>query len=221
MKSNASAIAHDLKTPLSRLQIALHEIMEKTAMGQDPGSTIDAALSEAESLNTIFDTMLRISMIEADLSKDCMRRVDLQSLVEQVADFMRPVAEERNQSLVADATPVTVMADASMLQQSLVNLVTNASAHAGVGAKITIRATSDADGPTLSVRDTGPGIPAGDIDRVLQPFIRLDAARTTPGSGLGLALVKAVADRHNVILSLEDAKPGLRVCMRFPNFKNL
>ena len=220
MKSTASAIAHDLKTPLSHLQIALHEIADASAQGEDPGQKIDAALFEAESLNAIFDTMLRISRIEADRNKDKMAAVNLRSVVEQVADFMQPIAEERQQELSQNAQDLTIMADASMLKQALVNLVSNASAHAGQGANIEISAISDPKGPILSVRDTGPGIPAEDQERVLQPFVRLDSARTTPGSGLGLALVRAVADRHDAALSLEDARPGLRVSLQFVNFNN-
>ncbi|KIC39044.1 hypothetical protein RA27_17975 [Ruegeria sp. ANG-R] len=221
MKSTASAIAHDLKTPLSHLQIALHEIADESAQGRDPGQKIDAALSEAESLNSIFDTMLRISRIEADRNNDRMKPVNLRDVVVQVTDFMQPMTEERGQSLTMNTQAVTVLADAGMLKQALVNLVVNASAHAGEGAEIQVSSINDDAGPILSVSDTGPGIPAGDRDRVLQAFVRLDAARTTPGSGLGLALVRAVVDRHDAILSLEDAEPGLRVSIQFPNFKNL
>ena len=108
-----------------------------------------------------------------------------------------------------------------MLQQALVNLVSNACTHAGRGATIVVEVAQDAQGPILSVSDDGPGIPEEDRDKVLEPFARLDQARTTPGSGLGLALVKAVADHHGGALELSDAKPGLRVELRLPNIKKV
>ncbi|MTI01984.1 HAMP domain-containing sensor histidine kinase [Roseibium sp. RKSG952] len=219
MKSTASAIAHDLKTPLSHLQIALHEIADAVDQQTDPVPKIDAALAEAEALGTIFDTMLRIARVEADRDQSRLQLIPLRPLVEEVAEFVRPMTEESNQTLVVKSQDVQIKADAPMIKQALVNLVMNASNHAGSGAEINVEIIATEHGATLVVRDTGPGIPEDDMDRALQPFVRMDAARTTPGSGLGLALVRAVVDRHGATLTLSDAKPGLCVSIMFREFK--
>ncbi|WP_306112659.1 MULTISPECIES: HAMP domain-containing sensor histidine kinase [unclassified Roseovarius] len=220
-KSTAAAIAHDLKTPLSHTQIALNEAADAVEAGRDPAPRIEAALHELQSLNTTFDTMLRISRIQAKTETSRFGQVDLGDIAAKVIEFMQPLAEERGQTLRLNAQEVSTFADAAMLQQALVNLVNNACTHTGRGATIVVEVAQDAQGPILSVSDDGPGIPEADRNKVLEPFVRLDQARTTPGSGLGLALAKAVADHHGGALELSDAKPGLRVELRLPNIKKV
>ncbi|WP_371168873.1 HAMP domain-containing sensor histidine kinase [Aliiroseovarius sp. 2305UL8-7] len=221
MKATASAIAHDLKTPLSHTQIALNEAADAVESGGDPLPKIEAALGEVENLNSVFDSMLRITRIQANPDKSRFTSVDLRKLAEDVVEFMRPFADEQQQGIVLQAADVQVPGDAPMIKQALVNLVKNASVHAGTGARITVGLEGQGDHICLSVEDNGPGIPEGDREKVLEPFTRLDRARTTPGSGLGLALVQAVCEHHNADLSLSDAQPGLRVAMFFPKFKNI
>lgn len=211
MKSTASAIAHDLKTPLSHAQIKLHEAADACEAGHDPLPRIEEALTETEALNTVFDAVLRISRIQSS-DQSSFAQVDLGKLAQTVAEFMTPLAEENDQTLTLDTNAAgPVVGDAGMIQQALVNLVKNAITHAGLGASIVIKA----EGPALSVKDNGPGVPETDLKKLLEPFTRADAARSTEGSGLGLALVKAVADHHRAQLELENTAQGFVVQLRF------
>ncbi len=219
VKTTASAIAHDLKTPLSHTQIALHQAADAAEAGKDPIPAIEAALSELENLNGIFDTMLRISRIQANTGQTGFEPVNLSEVVENAIEFMRPLAEEREQDLLVDTADKVGWVDATMVQQALVNLLKNAVDHAGAGAEIRISLQDGQDRLEITVEDNGPGIPAVELDHVLEPFVRLDSARTEPGSGLGLALVQAVAEHHGGKLILLDAAPGLRATLQLSNFK--
>ncbi len=216
-RTTASAIAHDLKTPLSHAQIALYEAADAADAGQNALPEIEEALRATETLNGVFDTMLRISQIETR-TKWAMAPVDLGAVVRKVGGFMAPMAEAQEQALELDtARAGTVQGDAGMIEQALVNMVKNAVLHAGRGARITICA----DGPVLEVADTGPGVTETDLSRLLEPFARGDAARTHEGSGLGLALVRAVADRHGAGILLRNTTPGFAVKISFANLKKV
>ncbi|WP_120501837.1 HAMP domain-containing sensor histidine kinase [Roseovarius sp. EL26] len=215
MKSTATAIAHDLKTPLSHVQIALMQAVDSAEAQRDPLPELEAALSEVEALNSVFETVLRISRIQANSDQSRFKKVDLWVLVEKLRDFMLPAIEERNQTLTCTGDSVIIYADMDMIQQLLVNLIENASVHSPKGTQITLIAQQKEGVATLCVCDTGPGIPEHDIDKVLDPFVRLDSARTSGGSGLGLALVQAIAEHHNAMLTLSNLHPGLRVELRF------
>ena len=221
MKSTASAIAHDLKTPLSHMQIALSEAADAIEAGRDPLPKIDAAIERAQALNAIFDTMLRISRIQANADKSRFEDVDLCKLAGDAVEFMMPVFEDHGQTLRFASAEATVLADPSMLQQALINLLQNATVHAGKEASICVALHDDPECTCLSVEDNGPGIPNDAMKKVLDPFVRLDRARTTPGSGLGLSLVQAVAEHHDAELVLTDARPGLKVELIFPKFKKV
>lgn len=220
VKSTASAIAHDLKTPLSHAQIALLEAADSAEAGEDPLPRIDAALAEIEGLNSVFETMLRISRIQASNDRSRFAPVDLSKVAYDVQEFMQPFVDKHGQKLDVKLAEVVINADGAMIKQALVNLVKNASVHAGQGACILISAETVDGAAQLSVTDNGPGIPKDQRQKVLEPFARLDTARSTPGSGLGLALIRAVADHHDAILTLSDAAPGLRVSIDFPNLKD-
>lgn len=210
-RTTASAIAHDLKTPLSHTQIALHEAADMAEAGENALPQIEEALRETEALNGVFDTVLRISKIETQTER-ATDPVDLGTVAHKVAGFMAPMAEEQGQALVLDTDRAgTVSGDAGMIEQALVNLVKNAVVHAGQGARITLRA----DGTVLEVADTGPGVDEDDLTRLLEPFARADAARTHQGNGLGLALVRAVAERHGAQITLGNTHPGLAVTLVF------
>ena len=217
IRSTATAIAHDLKTPLSHTLIALHEAVDAQEAGQDPLPKLEAALRETARLNEIFDAVLRISRIEATPSRLDHPTEDLNALAAQAVEFWAPVAEENGQVLALGAQgKVPLACDKAMVQQMLVNLVGNAVGHAGQGARITVTCAAGPAGVDLVVEDTGPGIPPDHHEEVFKPFRRRDSARRDPGSGLGLALVRAVIDHHGASIRLEDAAPGLKVCVQFP-----
>lgn len=219
LQSTATAIAHDLKTPLSNAQISLHQALDAVGADKNPNDQIEAAQADLQRLNSIFETILRISNIEANRGKSDFQDIDLSQLIDEMVEFLQPLAEESRQTIdIASSlkSPVTLRADSGMIKQLLVNLISNAIAHCPERTRIFVDARKADEGTILTIEDNGPGIPTLDQRRVLQPFVRLDSARTTPGSGLGLALVAAIADHHNASVRLEDAGPGLRVTIRFP-----
>jgi len=200
----SAGLAHDLRTPLARLQARLEALPE----GEERG----AALQEAGRLSGIFDTIMRVARIEAGQGSDGFEAVDLGELVTDVAEIFGPVVEDSQKQLSVDIdAPNTVQADRKMLVQALANLIQNAIVHGG--SHITLFAK----GPLLGVADDGEGVDPALFDEIIKPMVRLDAARESEGSGLGLALVRAVADRHTTAqLQLAQQNPhGLRVTLNF------
>ena len=199
----SASIAHDLRTPLARLRAQLEMLPE----GEERG----AALEEASHLSDIFDTIMRVARIEAGQGRDGFEPVDLSALVRDLAETFGPVVEDEGKSLTVDiANPSTVEADQGMLVQALANLIQNAIVHGGEVIVLS------AKGTRIGVTDNGAGVVPEQFDEIIKPMVRLDAARKTPGSGLGLALVKAVADRHGATLELTPNSPqGLCVFLNF------
>jgi len=217
MKTTASAIAHDLKTPLSHAQIAMHDAARALGDGRDAGPGIDRALEETDKLNTLFETVLRLSRIQS--APLTIERVDLAEVAGKAVDFLVPLAEAEG-DLISISGAAIVQADRGMLEQALVNLIQNACIHAGPGARIDVVIEAHASGRTIDVRDNGPGLSDDELLTVKEPFQRGEAARTAPGHGLGLALVQAIADAHNAEFELRRRDPGLSACLRFPNLNN-
>jgi signal transduction histidine kinase len=145
-----------------------------------------------------------------------MAEVDLAALVEDASDLYEPLAEERDVRLEIRAQPgACVTGNRQLLFQALANLIDNALKYAPSGGTVRVWAGRSGDGPELGVADQGPGIPEVDRGRVLEPFVRLDQSRGTPGSGLGLSLVDAIARLHGAVLRLEDNGPGLTARLVF------
>lgn len=212
MKTTASALAHDLKTPLSHVQMALHTACTVAERGDNPLPNIEAALLETEELNTIFEAVLRISRIRAATGKNAFALTPLHAIADKTVEFLAPLAEENGQTLTLDATgPSPVFGDEGMIQQAVVNLVKNAIAYAGPEASIAVSVAPD----RIEVRDTGPGVPEGTLDRLTDLFVRADTTRASEGSGLGLALVQAVAERHGAALQLKNLYPGFSASFIF------
>ncbi len=201
-------IAHDLRTPLTRLRQRLD-----AASRAPTAEAIAEAQAEADRLLEIFAALMRIAQVESGTQRAGFIEADLSAIAQSVAEVYAPAAEERGQALTTDIAPgVMLRGDPALLTQMLANLVENAIRHGRQGGRValTLRARE------IVVRDDGPGIPEADRERVFRRFLRLDAARSTPGSGLGLALVRAVADLHGMTIALEDAGPGLRVRITLP-----
>jgi len=206
--------AHDLKTPMTRL---LHRLAEAEGNSvAEAKAVLRSAAADAKQIITNFDAMLRIAEIEAGARRSRFDLVDLSDVVETVADAYGPEAEQAGQRLETKIGPkLYVTGDRELLTQAFADLVENAIRHAGKGAAICLMAVSHAASVEAMVSDTGPGVPEADRERVLARFVRLEASRTTPGTGLGLTLVKAIADLHNARLALSDNDPGLRVTITF------
>ena len=210
-------IAHDLRTPLSRLRQSL-ETAANTPDAARRDQAIAAAGREADGLLDILSALLRIAQVESATQRAGFAPLDLSEVLGAVAEVYASAAEERGQTLAADIVPgITSFGDRALLTQLFANLVENAVRHGREGGRIaiTLRARPDG-GAEAIVADDGPGIPEAERDAVFRRFHRLDAARATPGSGLGLALVRAVAGLHDMTIMLEDAGPGLRVRLVVP-----
>jgi len=207
-------IAHDLRTPLTHLRTRLEQARNGNA--GDMQAQIDEAIADTEALLATFNALLRIARIESGSSPIVFATLDLSSLVRDVAELYEPVAAQNQQQLVIkEHDPVTAQGDRHLLFQALANLVENAIRHTPEGTLITLGASVSASGPQLQVADNGPGIPAQLHEKVFQRFFRTDASRSTPGSGLGLSLVRAVADTHHAHIELADNQPGLKVTLVF------
>ncbi len=205
-------IAHDLRTPLTRLRQHLDTAARATTP-EAAQAAIAAAESAAENLLEIFGALLRIAQVESGTQRAGFTRFDLSAVAESVAEVFAPSAEARGQVLTATIAPGVIReGDPALMTQLLANLVENAIRHGREGGRIAITL----DPRHILIADDGPGIPVAEQERVFRRFHRLDAARSTPGSGLGLALVRAVAELHGIAITLEDAAPGLRVRLALP-----
>ncbi|PBB38718.1 ATP-binding protein [Mesorhizobium sp. WSM3868] len=219
MREVSANIAHDLKTPLNRLQMILEQAADKTASGETVSAELADARSESRQINDTFDALLRIAQIEAGARKARFVDLDVGSVVDTIGEVYADVAEDDEKSLSTTLVPEAkwyVHGDRDLLMQMLANVVENALRHCPPGTAIELSVTKQGDRVLVHVRDDGPGIPAGEREKVFQRLYRLDSSRTTPGSGLGLSLVKAVADLHGASITLEDNDPGLAVIVDFP-----
>jgi signal transduction histidine kinase len=218
LREVTDSVAHDLRTPLNRLRNRLEESAARmTAAGAENGE-IERAIAETDQLIGTFNALLLIAETDAGTTRAAMTALDLSSVAADVAELYEPLAEERNivLTLAAD-TGLTVEGNRSLIAQALANLVDNAIKYTPAGGKVVIGAGAAGDGAALSVADSGPGISARDRPRVVERFVRLEASRNSPGTGLGLSLVAAVAHFHNARLVLEDNVPtGLQASLRFP-----
>jgi signal transduction histidine kinase len=216
LQSTTASIAHDLRSPLFRLRQQLEAAVARPREPEADANTLEASLVELDGVLGTFSALLRIARAEAGLTDAGFAAVDLSALAGEVAELYAAVAEDAAQRLDIAVRPgQLVRGDAALLRQAIANLIENALTHGGPGVSVEVRVRAE-PGPILSVRDNGPGIPASERGRVLERFYRLDRSRNTPGSGLGLALVAAVARLHGATLRLEDAKPGLEVSLAFP-----
>lgn len=208
------AIAHDLRTPLTRLRTRL-ESARTTATDPVAAAALEDALAETDRLLDTFRAILRMARLEADTrAPDTL--LDLAALVQDAVELFEAVAEERGQHLHVATTPVQVPGDRDQLFQLLANLLDNAIKYALPGSIIRVELTRQGDEAQLSVSDPGPGIPEADRERVFDRFVRLESHRGSPGNGLGLALVRVIVRHHGGRIRLEDARPGLRVVVSLP-----
>lgn len=218
LRQVSSDVAHDLRTPLSRLYQRLEDARTHARSIGEYEAAMDSALHEAEGLLETFAALLRIAQVEGASPRAGFRVVDLSAVAEAVADAYRPDAEEAGHALAADVAPGVVLhGDQELLTQSVANLVENALRHTPSGSRITISLSRPAGTEiNLAVRDDGPGVSDEDLPRLRHRFYRSERSRTTPGNGLGLSFVAAVADLHGARLHIRNAKPGLWVALSFP-----
>jgi signal transduction histidine kinase len=216
LRQVTSDVAHDLRTPLNRLR----QRLERSAnQAQDPAdkAEIEGALDDVDAILATFAALLRISEVEAGARRAAFRRLDLRALARAVADDFAPAAEDTGHRLeFEDGAPVWIEGDAELLTQMTINLVENALRHTPAGCVVRLAADEAGGRPVLTVSDNGPGVPAAERARLFDRFYRLERSRSTPGSGLGLALVQAVARLHRGEASLSGGRPGLKAQVVFP-----
>lgn len=217
MRQVSADIAHDLRTPLGRLRNHIAEALEAVEEGADTRPALEQALAESDAIGTTFSALLRIAQIEAGARRARFAPVDLTAKLQSVAEAYAEVAEDAEMSLALQdpGRPVWIKGDGELLVQAIANLVENAIRHCPPGAAIRCGLALEAGRPVVRVTDSGPGIPAEEREKVMQRLYRLERSRTTPGSGLGLSLVKAVADLHGARFWLGDAGPGLEAGLAF------
>jgi signal transduction histidine kinase len=218
MRQVSVNIAHDLKTPLNRLAIGV----ESATLASDRGEKVSDQLAQVEfeiqRINSTFDALLRIAQIEAGARRARFVRVRVGDILDRIADAYSDVADEEHQTLVvrhADALP-DIDGDQELLTQLSANLIENSIRHCPPGTLIEVTGEAASKQVVLTFADNGPGIPPEERDKVFQRLYRLEKSRTTPGSGLGLSLVKAIADLHGAAIAVSDRAPGLVITVTFP-----
>ena len=222
MRQVSTDVAHDLRTPLNRLRIRIEAAADKVAPGDPAAVELTAALEESDTINETFSALLRIAQIEGGARREKFAPVDLAEVLASLAEVYAEVAEDAGMTFsTRTEQPAVIEGDKELLTQMFANLIENAIRHCPAGTSIACAVEVSGSTVVATVRDSGPGIPAEERSRVFQRLFRLEQSRTTPGSGLGLTLVKAVADLHDASLSLTDALPGLRVTVVFPKIPSL
>jgi signal transduction histidine kinase len=215
MRTVTDSLAHDLRSPLTRMKGALARALQPQASETERLDDIEVAHNEIERTLATLTAILDIARAESGLSREMMQPVDVGALAAEIADFFAPTIEDAGETLIVrtPSMPIIVRAHEGLLRQAIGNLLHNASLYAGAGAQVTVRVEEDDAVVHIVVADTGIGVPEDQRGRVQERFVRLDPARSVGGSGLGLAIAAACAKLHGGALRLEDNAPGLRAIL--------
>jgi len=211
-------IAHDLRTPISHLKFRLEKALSTKLTTEEYSERVAFAIEEIDTILITFSAMLRISQIESGSRRSGFKSVNLSAIVIAVTDALNPVAEEQEKTIhLAIEKSIVLKGDKELLTQLVFNLLDNAILHTPKNTRIKISLQSSNTHTELMVADNGSGIDEAYHQKVFQRFYRLEQSRTTPGNGLGLSIVAAIAELHDGTLTLLDNKPGLKIILRLPN----
>ncbi|PZO85067.1 MAG: hypothetical protein DI626_07795 [Micavibrio aeruginosavorus] len=195
-------IAHDLRTPLTRLRYKIE---------QSKGAERDDLLKEADHLLLIFNALLWITRIETEKQRSRFQTIDLRSVVEDVIEFYEPLAEEKNISLETSLQNIEMEGDRDLLFQAFANILDNALKYTPAGGFVRVDLTHTGAGRVLTVTDSGPGVNDKDLNKIFDRFYRTEESRSTAGTGLGLSLVAAAVELHNGRVLAENSNDGFRI----------
>jgi signal transduction histidine kinase len=215
------SLAHDLRSPLTRAKSGIEYALRRSGDVQADRRALEQVAVELESIQRTFDALISIAQAEAGVNRIALSDLDLSGLVNDIFEIYQPIAEDKGLDLCAKIDDgISCHGHRQLLGQAIANLLDNAVKYTPAGAEVRLSLEVAGDQPVLTVCDTGPGVAAEDRGRILERFVRLDDSRGTPGSGLGLSLVAAVATLHEARLELADNAPGLRVKLTFPAIRS-
>jgi signal transduction histidine kinase len=211
------SLAHDLRSPLTRARSSIEMALRRGSDAQTYRQALEQTDSELETILRTFESLINIAQAESGVSRLSLGELDLSALANDLLEVYQPIAEEAALDLTSEiGQSLRIKGHRQLLGQAIANLLDNAIKYTPPPGHIRLSVDRSGEAVTLTVEDSGPGIPPADRARVVQRFVRLDDSRGTPGSGLGLSLVAAVAKLHGAHIDLSDNAPGLRVVMVFP-----